>query len=94
MILSVIVAALSLLTQAPDYVGQAVQALDAQQPAAAEGLLRKAVAAEADDYTAHFHLALALSLQGKDDEGIAEYFETHQVGRRPPPGTFDDHAVD
>ena len=79
MILSVIVAALSLLAQAPDYVGQAVQALDAQQPAAAEGLLRKAVAAEADDYTAHFHLALALSLQGKDDEGIAEYRKTLEL---------------
>ena len=85
MVFPVLAAVVSLLLQAPDYVGQAVQALDAKQPAAAEALLRKAVTADGDDYTAHFHLALALSLQGKDDEGIAEYHKTLEL----KPGLFE-----
>jgi Tfp pilus assembly protein PilF len=64
---------------AEDYVGQAVKALDANQPAAAESILRKAVSEDAADFTAHFHLALALSLQNKDEEGIAEYRRTLEL---------------
>lgn len=54
----------------------AIKALDADQPAVAEPLLRKAVAARPDDYFVHFNLALALSLQNKDDEAIAEFRTT------------------
>jgi Tfp pilus assembly protein PilF len=77
--LPVLAAALFLLAPAEDYVAQAIQALDANQPAVAETLLRKAVAGDANDFTAHFHLALALSLQSKDEEGIAEYRRTLEL---------------
>ena len=77
--------ALLLLTPADDFVDQALKALDANQPAAAEALLRKAVAQDAADYAAHFHLGLALSLQNKDEEAIAEYRRTLEL----KPGLFE-----
>lgn len=77
--------ALMLFAATEDFLGDAIKALDAQQPAMAEALLRKAVAADADDYAAHFHLALALSLQNKDEEGIGEYQRTLQL----KPGLFE-----
>ena len=40
--------------------------LDANQPAAAEPLFRQAVQADNKDFSAHFNLALALSLQQKE----------------------------
>ena len=77
--------ALMLFAATEDFLGDAIKALDSQQPAMAEALLRKAVAADADDYAAHFHLALALSLQNKDEEGIGEYQRTLQL----KPGLFE-----
>ncbi len=68
--------AILLFAPAQDFLAEGVKALDANQPAAAESLLRQAVAAAPDDYTAHFNLALALSLQQKDAEAIAEYRKT------------------
>ena len=65
--------AILLFAPAQDFLADGVKALDGNQPAAAESLLRQAVAAAPDDYTAHFNLALALSLQQKDAEAIAEY---------------------
>jgi tetratricopeptide (TPR) repeat protein len=56
-----------------DYLAEGVKSLDANQPAIAEPLLRKAAEAEPKDVSAHFNLALALSLQHKDPEAIAEY---------------------
>ncbi len=68
--------AILLFAPAQDFLAEGVKALDANQPAAAESLLQQAVAAAPDDYTAHFNLALALSLQQKDAEAIAEYRKT------------------
>jgi tetratricopeptide (TPR) repeat protein len=62
-----------LLAQTVDYQADGVKALDAKQYDAAVELFHKAVAADPKDYAAHFHLALAYSLIGKDPEAIAEY---------------------
>jgi Tfp pilus assembly protein PilF len=69
---------LAILLFAPqqDFLAEGVKALDANQPAAAESLLRQAVAAAPQDFTAHFNLALALSLQQKDADAMAEYRKT------------------
>ncbi len=56
----------------PDYAAEGLKALDANQPAVAEGLFRKAVEADATDLNAHFNLSLALSLESKDAEAMAE----------------------
>lgn len=64
---------LLLLLQAPDPSAEGVKALDARNYAAAVEAFSKAVAATPQDYGAHFHLALALSLLNKDAEAISEY---------------------
>jgi Tfp pilus assembly protein PilF len=61
------------LALAPDDVADALKLLDAKKPAEAEPLLRKAIEADPADTFAHFNLALALSLQQKDPEAVAEY---------------------
>ena len=76
--------AVLLFAPPPDFLAEGVKALDGNQPAAAESLLRQAVAAAPNDYTAHFNLALALSLQQKDAEAIAEYRKTLDL----KPGLF------
>lgn len=63
----------ALLAQTPDYVADGVKALDAKQYQSAADLFTKAVAADPKDYAAHFELALAYSLMGKDAEAVAEY---------------------
>ena len=63
----------ALLIQTADFQADGVKALDAKQYAAAVDLFTKAVAADPQDYAAHFHLALAYSLLGKDAEAIAQY---------------------
>jgi predicted Zn-dependent protease len=70
--------AISLL-QAEDYLADGMKALDANQPAAAEPLLRKAVEAAPADYAAHFNLSLSLSLQHKDAEAISELRRTLEL---------------
>jgi tetratricopeptide (TPR) repeat protein len=67
---------IALLLAQQDYLEQATRALDADQPAVAEPLLRKAIEAHPKDYFAHFNLALALSMQAKDAEAIAEFRTT------------------
>lgn len=62
-----------------DFLAEGLKALDANQPAAAETLLRQAVHAESKDFAAHFNLALALSLQKKDDEAIQELRHTLEL---------------
>ncbi len=65
-----------LLAQAPerpDYLAQGLKALDSNQPAAAELLLRKAVEANPNDIQAQFNLALVLGMQSKDSEAIPAY---------------------
>ncbi len=74
-------ALVALLLFAPqhDYLDEGVKALDANQPAAAEALLRQAVQADASDFSAHFNLALALSLERKDAEAIQELRRTLEL---------------
>ena len=68
-----------------DDLAEALKLLDAKQPAQAEPLLRKAIAADPADYGAHFNLALALSLQQKDAEAVAEYRKTLEL----KPGLYE-----
>ena len=62
--------------QNPDYLDQGRKALDAKQNEDAAALFQKAVDADAKDYAAHFHLALADSLLKRDPEAVAEYQKT------------------
>ncbi|MDX2267467.1 MAG: tetratricopeptide repeat protein [Bryobacter sp.] len=76
MSLSAMFVVLSLLAQsdlAQSDMELGMKALDANKPAEAEVYFAKAAAADAKDYAAFFHLALAQSLQGKNDEAIANY---------------------
>jgi Tfp pilus assembly protein PilF len=59
--------------QTPDYTADGMKALDEGRYEAAAQALAKAVEADPKDYTAHFNLALAYSMLGKDSEGVAEY---------------------
>jgi tetratricopeptide (TPR) repeat protein len=74
-------ALLAVLFFAPqrDFLAEGLKALDANQPVAAEPLLRQAVEADANDFSAHFNLALALSLQQKDAEAIQELRRTLEL---------------
>jgi tetratricopeptide (TPR) repeat protein len=62
-----------LLAQSVDFSAEGMKALDAQKYAAAVDLFNKAIAADPKDYGAHFNLALAYSLMGKDAESIPQY---------------------
>jgi tetratricopeptide (TPR) repeat protein len=58
---------------------QGMKALDEKRyPDAIENFTR-AIAADPTDYTLHFNLALAYSLQSKDSEAIAEYKKTLEL---------------
>ncbi len=61
---------------AEDYLAEGLKALDANQPAAAEPFLRKAVDANPTDVQAQFNLALVLGMEAKDAEAIAAYRKT------------------
>jgi len=74
-----LVAVLLLFAPQQDFLAEGLKALDANQPTAAEPLLRQAVRADAKDFSAHFNLALALSLQQKDDEAIQELRRTLEL---------------
>ena len=74
-----------LLAQSEDYVAEGLKALDANQPAAAEPFLRKAVEADPADLQAQFNLALVLGMEGKDTEAIAGYRKTLEL----KPGLFE-----
>src|SRR5580700_951553 len=75
----------ALLAQTADFEGDGIKALDAKQYDAAVDLFTKAVAADAKDYAAHFHLGLAYSLLGKDAEAIAQYKTTLEL----KPGLYE-----
>jgi tetratricopeptide (TPR) repeat protein len=62
-----------------DFLAEGLRALDANQPAAAEQLLRQAVQADPNDFSAHFNLALALGQQQKDAEAIQELRRTLEI---------------
>jgi tetratricopeptide (TPR) repeat protein len=53
-----------------------IKALEADKYDVAADLFAKAVAADPQDYAAHFQLALTLSLQNKDQDAVAEYTRT------------------
>src|SRR5258706_4560047 len=61
------------LLQSVDYQAEGIKALDSKQYDAAVDLFKKALAADSQDYAAHFHLALAYSLLNKDADAIPEY---------------------
>lgn len=62
-----------LALQTPDYTADGMKALDEGRFEAAAQAFTKAVQSDLKDYTAHFNLALAYSMLGKDAEGVAEY---------------------
>ncbi len=64
---------LLLLLQATDFATQGMHALEVNQLDRAAQLFTQAIAADPKDYAAHFHLALAYSLQRKDADAIPEY---------------------
>jgi protein O-GlcNAc transferase len=70
---------LVLLAQAPDYVAEGLKALDAGNSDAAVESFTKAIAADSADYSAHFNLALAYSIAGKDAQAIPEYKKTLEL---------------
>lgn len=76
--MALVLALFALLLQ-DDYVAEAIKALKANQPALAEDLSRKAIAADKKDFEAHFNLALALSMQQKDGEAVTEYRTTLEL---------------
>jgi tetratricopeptide (TPR) repeat protein len=57
-------------------VSAGLKALDEKHYDAAIDSFTKAIAADPKDYAAHFNLALAYSLSGKNDQAIAQYRET------------------
>ena len=75
----------ALLAQTADFEADGIKALDAKQYDAAVELFAKAVAADPKDYAAHFHLALAYSLLGRDAEAIAQYQSTLEL----KPGLYE-----
>lgn len=79
MAFSCALAAILLFAPQQDFVAEGLKALDANQAAAAETLLRQAVQANSSDISAHFNLALALSLQQKDEEAIQELRTTLEL---------------
>jgi tetratricopeptide (TPR) repeat protein len=66
-------AAALLLLQAVDNNAEGRKALDAGKYAEAADFFAKAVAADATDFTSHFHLALSYSLLKRDPEAVTEY---------------------
>ncbi len=59
--------------QSPDYQADGIRALDAKNYPLALDLFTKAVAADPQDYAAHFHLALSYSLLDKYADAIPEF---------------------
>ncbi|MGD1097510.1 MAG: tetratricopeptide repeat protein [Bryobacteraceae bacterium] len=74
-----------LLAQSTDFVTNGLKSLDAKQYDAAVESFTKAVAADPKDYSAHFHLALAYSLVGKNAEAIPQYKATLEL----KPGLYE-----
>jgi tetratricopeptide (TPR) repeat protein len=64
---------LAFLAQSADFQADGLKALDANKFEDAAALFSKAVAADPKDYGAHFNLALAYSMLGRDADAIPEY---------------------
>src|SRR5579862_6933772 len=65
--------------QAPDYDSEGLKALDARNYAAAAEAFQKAIAADPQDFSAHFNLAFAYSQLHRDAEGVSEYRKTLEL---------------
>jgi len=80
-------AALALLffLQTPDYDAEGTKALDAGNYQAAADFFSKAIAADPQDYYAHFNLAMAYTFLHKDEEGLGEYRKTLEL----KPGLYE-----
>lgn len=76
---------MAFLAQSVDFQAEGIKALDAKQYSTAVSLFTQAVAADPQDYSAHFHLALAYSLLDKDADAIPEYKTALQL----KPGLFE-----
>ena len=70
---------LLLFLQTADFSVQGMHALEANQLDRAAELFTQAIAADPKDYAAHFHLALAYSLQQKDADAIPEYRKALEI---------------
>lgn len=70
---------LLLFSPATDFEAEGLKALDAKQYDQAAQLFTQAIQADPNDYTAHFQLALAYSLLGKDSDAIPEYQKTLEL---------------
>ncbi len=84
-LLLIVSAVWSPVASSDDWLAAGLKALDANQPAEAEPLFRKAIEADPKDYSAHFNLAFALSEQHKDAEAIAELRKTLEL----KPGLYE-----
>jgi tetratricopeptide (TPR) repeat protein len=73
------------LAQPPDYLAQGMKALDANQPAVAEPLFRKALDANPSDLPANFNLALVLGMENKDSDAVAAWRKTLEL----KPGLYE-----
>jgi tetratricopeptide (TPR) repeat protein len=78
-------AILLFLSQASDFAGDGLKALERGQYETATEAFRAAVAADPADYSAHFNLALAYGLLARDEDGIAEYRKTLEL----KPGLYE-----
>jgi tetratricopeptide (TPR) repeat protein len=72
-------ALLLLFAPTTDYQGEGLKALEAKQYDQAVQLFTQAVQTDPADYSAHFNLALAFSLMGKDAEAIPEFQKTLEL---------------
>jgi Flp pilus assembly protein TadD len=70
---------LALLAQSANLLDDGNKALDAKQYDRALELFSQAAAADPKDYAAHFQLALAYSLLGRDGDAIPQYRTTLEL---------------
>jgi Tfp pilus assembly protein PilF len=79
------IAAALFFFQATDFSSVGMKALEEGKYEAAVQAFTKAIEADAEDYFAHFNLAMAYGLMHKDAEGIAEYRKTLEL----KPGLYE-----
>jgi tetratricopeptide (TPR) repeat protein len=75
----VVIPLLLFVAQQVNFYDQGMKALDEKRYQAAVEDFTSAITAEPNDFTAHFNLALALSLLNRDTEAISEYQRTLQL---------------
>ena len=71
--------------QPADFNAEGIKALDAERYVEAERAFQQAVENDPEDYSAHFHLALAQSMLGKGAEAIAGYRKVLEI----KPGIYE-----